>query len=61
LALRRFASWQATSPDDVPPRVALEGVGLLWDLLPPRSRERPVETAGVQRMHSILARLGTRR
>jgi hypothetical protein len=55
--LRRFADWNAEFGIDCPPGVAIEGVGLIWDLLPEESRDRPVDPSGVRRMHDQLRHL----
>ena len=54
-ALRRFGRWQEQHPSVLDPRVAVEGVGWLWQLLPQESRERPLDTRGIQRMRRLLA------
>jgi hypothetical protein len=56
-ALRRYDVWQRRHPSVLDPRTAIEGVGFLWRLLPPESRERPVDTGGIERMRRILALL----
>lgn len=54
-ALRRFDRWQQRQRSVIDPGVAIEGVGWLWHLLPPESRERPVDTRGIERMRRLLA------
>lgn len=54
-ALRRFDRWKQRHPSDIDPRVAIEGIGWLWQLLPPESRERPLDTRGIERMRRVLA------
>jgi hypothetical protein len=54
-ALRRFDRWRERHPSVLDPRVALESVGWLWQLLPPESRERPLDTSGIERMRRLLA------
>lgn len=49
-----YSRWEAQQRYACPPSVALEGVGLIWELMPPESRERPVDPSGVERMHSLL-------
>ncbi len=60
-ALTRYAGFSAALavPDD--PARAVAGVGLLYDLLPPESRERPPDPRGVAALHRALSVLGARR
>jgi len=58
-ALVCFSEWETQLQNRCPASVAVEGVGFIWDMLPPESRERPVKPAGVQRMHTILRHLRT--
>jgi hypothetical protein len=59
-ALKRFAAWEALHPATATPEAALNGIGLLYELLPPESRSRPVDTSGVQQLHRCLAVLNRR-
>lgn len=54
-ALRRYDRWQERHPSVLDARVALESIGFLWELLPPGSRERPLDTSGIERMRRLLA------
>ena len=56
-ALRRYDQWQQRHPSVLDPSAAIESIGFLWRLLPPESRERPVDTSGIERMRRILALL----
>jgi hypothetical protein len=59
-ALERFAAWEALHPATTTPQAALSGIGLLYELLPPEARSRPVDTSGVHRLHRCLAVLKRR-
>lgn len=56
-ALARFERWSGRMPTALDPAATLACLGFLWDLLPPDSRQRPVDTAGVAAMHRMLAGL----
>lgn len=56
-ALARFERWSRRMPTALDPAATLACLGFLWDLLPPESRQRPVDTAGVAAMHRLLAGL----
>ena len=61
-ALERFQEWERTQPpSDLEPADAIAAIGLLYDLLPPASRQRPENAAGVQQMHRALAALSRHR
>jgi hypothetical protein len=59
-ALARFEAWEMRHPSDPSPEVALSGVALLYELLPPQSRARQVDPRGVAAMHRALSVLGRR-
>jgi hypothetical protein len=54
-AMRQFDRWQQQHPSPIDPRVAIEAVGWLWQLLPAASRERPLDARGIERMRRSLA------
>jgi hypothetical protein len=58
-ALERFARWERANPARPSPQAVLSGVGLLYELLPATARRRPVDTAGVGRLHRALSVLST--
>jgi hypothetical protein len=51
--LERFAIWSSLHPPMLTPAAAVASIGSLYQLLPPASRQRPVDTAGVARMHAV--------
>jgi hypothetical protein len=55
--LARFAEWEASNPMPLTPGAAVAAIGALYRLLPPASRQRPVNTAGVARMQDALRHL----
>jgi hypothetical protein len=57
-ALARYSEWERGHETSLAPADALSGVALLFELLPPPSRTRPLCTDGVQRMHHLLSVLG---
>jgi hypothetical protein len=58
VAFERFNVWQSTHPSRLSSQAALEAIGALYELLPPASRQRPIDPAGVITFHEILRRLG---
>ena len=56
-ALARFATWEASHAIKLTPAAAIAAIGTLYRLLPPESRRRPVDPAGVARMHEALRHL----
>jgi len=54
-ALARYERWSERMPHASDPAVSLACLGFLWDLLPSKSRQRPVDPAGVGIMHRRLA------
>jgi hypothetical protein len=60
-ALSRYEAFAPTAPVTMSPAEALAAVGLLYDLLPPESRERAVDPDGLAALHRALAALGARR
>lgn len=54
-ALRRFNEWEEKNPLRMEPAEAIAAVGFLYDLLPPESRERPVDVSGIRKMHRDLS------
>lgn len=59
-ALERFAAWEADHPPRQSSAQALEGIGFLYELLPPEARARPVDPSGVMKLHRALALLPPR-
>jgi hypothetical protein len=53
----RFAAWEASHPARLPPAAAVAAIGALYQLLPPTSRRRPIDTSGVARLHAALRHL----
>jgi len=60
-ALERFARWEAENPVVLSPADSFAAVAFLYSLLPPASRTRPVDTAGIATLRQLLAVLGPRR
>jgi hypothetical protein len=56
-ALARFAEWESSHPAILTPEAAVAAIGALYQLLPPASRQRPVDTRGVARLHDTLRHL----
>jgi hypothetical protein len=56
-ALARFAEWESSHPVMLTPATAVASIGALYQLLPPAARARPIDTAGVGRMHRALRHL----
>jgi hypothetical protein len=56
-AFARFAEWEASHGVTLTPAAAVSAIGALYLLLPPASRQRPVDTTGVACMHDALRRL----
>lgn len=54
-ALRRFEQWERDHPAVLDARVALAGIGWIWQLLPEESRRRPLDVSGIDRMRRTLA------
>ena len=54
-ARSRFNEWEAKNPIRLEPAEAVAAVGFLYDLLPPESRERPVDPSGIMKMHRALS------
>lgn len=54
-ALRRFNEWEEKNPIRLEPAEAIAAVGFLYDLLPPESRERPIDPSGIMKMHRALS------
>ncbi len=57
-ALRTFNEWEERNPMRLGPAEAIAAIGFLYDVLPPESRERPIDTSGIQKMHRALSVLG---
>jgi hypothetical protein len=55
--LARFATWESSHVMRLTPAAAIAAIGTLYRLLPPESRRRPVDPAGVARMHEALRHL----
>jgi len=53
----RFAAWEASHRPRLTPGAALAAIGSLYELLPPESRRRPLDTSGIARLHDALRRL----
>jgi hypothetical protein len=53
----RYAEWAAAHPPAMTPADAVAAVGRLYELLPPESRRREVDTTGVRRMTDALRHL----
>lgn len=53
----RFAAWEDSHPARLTPAAAVAAIGSLYGLLPPASRQRPIDTSGVARLHDALRRL----
>jgi hypothetical protein len=60
-ALARFAKWEANHPASLSPAAAIGAIGALFETLPPASRTRPVDPAGVMAFHQLLSALSERR
>lgn len=56
-ALARFAIWESSHVMRLTPAAAVAAIGTLYQLLPPESRRRAIDTAGVARMHETLRHL----
>ena len=56
-AFARFAEWEASHPMMLAPAAAVAAVGSIYEMLPPESRQRPVDTTGVARMHDAFRHL----
>ena len=56
-ALARFAAWESSHVMRLTPAAAVAAIGTLYQLLPPESRRRAIDTAGVARMHEALRHL----
>lgn len=56
-AWARFAMWESSHVTRLTPAAAIAAIGTLYCLLPPESRRRPVDPAGVARMHEALRHL----
>ena len=56
-ALGRFATWESSHLMELTPAAAIAAIGTLYQLLPPDSRRRAVDPAGVARMHEALRHL----
>jgi hypothetical protein len=54
-ALTRFERAAESLPSMLSPAEAVAAVGLLYDLLPAASRERPVDPSGVAELHRALS------
>jgi len=54
-ALKRYEGWSRGGPSALDAAATLACLGFLWELLPPETRQRPVDTAGVATMHRLLA------
>jgi len=55
--LARFAKWESSHPMNVAPAEAVAAIGALYQLLPPASRKRSIDTSGVARLHDALRHL----
>lgn len=53
----RFAAWESAHPAHLTPADAVAAIGALYQLLPPASRRRPIDTSGVTRMRAALRHL----
>ncbi len=53
----RFAEWEASHRPTMAPEAAVAAMGAIYELLPAASRRRPIDTAGVRRMHEALRHL----
>jgi hypothetical protein len=60
-ALARFTTWEYRHAPQLSAEAALAGVASLYELLPPASRSRPVDTRGVSAMHLALSGIGRAR
>ena len=56
-ALARFEAWESSHAMRLTPAAAISAIGRLYELLPPESRRRAVDPAGVARMHEALRHL----
>ena len=56
-ALTRFAEWEVSHPATLTSEAAVAAIGGLYQLLPVASRQRPIDTTGVARMHDALRHL----
>lgn len=54
---QRFEQWSRENPHQISPQAAWSGIAGLYELLPPESRRRPVDTEGVRQLHRALARM----
>jgi hypothetical protein len=59
-ALTRYSEFPVGAAAVLEPATAVATIGWLYDLLPPGSRERPVDPRGVVALHEALAVLGGR-
>jgi len=57
--LEKYSELEADLPRSDDPKLAVSGIGWLYDLLPAASRARPVDTSGIQELHRCLAVLGS--
>jgi len=55
-ALERYARWEEAHPASRSASDAIAGVAALYELLPPESRRRPLDTSGVRAFHALMAR-----
>ena len=56
-ALARFATWGVVHVMRLTSAAAVAAIGTLYQLLPPASRRRAINPAGVARMHEALRHL----
>jgi len=59
-ALAGFGDWERREYTRLPhldPGQAIGIIGELLELLPEESRQRPVDTSGVQRLHKVLSKM----
>lgn len=54
-ALRRFNEWEEKNPVRLEAAETVAAIGFLYDLLPPESRERPIDPSGIMKMHRALS------
>ena len=59
-ALKRFNKWEETHPSKYSKGKALESIGLLYEWLPKKSRQRSQNVNGIQAMRRSLAKLNNR-
>jgi len=57
--LEKYSKLEADLPRSDDPRLAVAGIGWLYDLLPAASRARSVDPSGIQELHRCLAVLGS--